>query len=142
MASNSAITYNEILDLIHSLDQSYRPNAKFMFKDSVLLALRKIVDGSGNPLWNHGNVAAKNPDTLAGYSYVTNEDMAAIGTVAKSVLFGDFEQAYVIRDVIGMELIVFYEKYKNNLQIGYLGWVRSDAGTVDSTAMKHIIHPV
>ncbi len=141
-ASNAAVTYNEILDLMSALDISYRSNAKLMMKDSTLLALRKLVDGNGNPLWNHGNVAAAHPDTLAGVPYVVNEDMAAIATVAKTILYGDFEQAYIIRDVIGMDLIIFNEKFKNALQIGYLGWVRSDAGTVDATAMKHLIHPV
>ena len=135
----AAITYNEMLDLIHSLDRSYRKNAKFMFNDSTLLALRKLVDGSGNPLWSNGNVISGVADNLAGHSYVVNNDMEALATGKKTVLFGDFKQSYIIREVKGVELIVFTEKYANNLQQGYLAWNRMDAGVVDSSAMKHLI---
>ncbi|MEZ5951178.1 MAG: phage major capsid protein [Planctomycetaceae bacterium] len=89
-SSTTAITYAEILDLIHSLPRVYRSNAKLMFSDDTFLALKKLVDGSGNPLWNAGNIAAGVAGTIDGFPYVINSKMADMGTSAKSILFGDF----------------------------------------------------
>ena len=51
--ATAAITWDETLDLEHSVDPAYRvgPRVRYMFNDSTLLALRKLKDGDGNYLW-------------------------------------------------------------------------------------------
>jgi HK97 family phage major capsid protein len=52
-ASATAVTADEIIDLVHSVDPAYRqsPNAAIMMNDSTLKAIRKLKDGNGNYLW-------------------------------------------------------------------------------------------
>ena len=55
-ASATAVTADEIIDLIHSVDPAYRVrNVTFMMNDSTLAAVRKLKDGDGNYLWQMSN---------------------------------------------------------------------------------------
>jgi HK97 family phage major capsid protein len=95
---STSVTYNNLVDLIHSLDPAYRGNAKFMFHDTTLAALRKLVDSQNRPLLGLG-INGADPDSVLGYRYQINQDMPVLAPNAKSLLFGDFAQAYTIRDV-------------------------------------------
>jgi len=44
-ASGTAITWDEVTDLIHSIDPAYRNGAAFMFHDGIYQYLRKLKDG-------------------------------------------------------------------------------------------------
>jgi HK97 family phage major capsid protein len=136
-ASQTAITYNEVLDLIHSVPASARPGSYLMGNDTTLLALRKLVDGSGNPLWNAGNVQADLPSTLAGYPYVTNNAMADIGTAAKALLFGNFNRGFVVRRVNDIQLLSDFNIA--TLQYIFVCHVRMDSKVIDSSVIKHLI---
>ncbi|MEZ5945210.1 MAG: phage major capsid protein [Planctomycetaceae bacterium] len=136
-ASTTAVTYNEVLDLIHSLPRPYRAGAKLMFSDATFLALKKLVDGSGNPLWNAGNIAASIPATLDGIPYIINPKMADMGASAKSILYGDFS-FYKIRRVKSAELLRFDDSaFMSKLQVGYMMWVRADGNCTNSNAIVH-----
>lgn len=139
-ASTTAITYAEILDLIHSLPRAYRANAKLMFSDDTFLALKKLVDGSGNPLWNAGNIAAGVAGTIDGFPYVINSKMDDMGISKKAILFGDFSY-YKVRRVNGAELLRFDDSaFMKKLQVGYMLWVRADGGLTNSNAVKYFIN--
>src|SRR5690606_30105949 len=99
-ASETAITYDELVDLEHSVDASYRQGAKFMLSDGALRQLKKLKDLNGNPIWIPG-VAAGAPDTILGYEYAVNPHMAAPAAGTKSVLFGALNKILVrdVRDV-------------------------------------------
>ncbi|WP_013627821.1 phage major capsid protein [Rubinisphaera brasiliensis] len=136
-SSTTAITYAEILDLIHSCPRQYRSNAKLMFSDATFLAIKKLVDGSGNPLWNAGNIAAGVAGTIDGFPYVINSKMADMEASAKSILFGDFSY-YKIRRVNGAELLRFDDSaFMKKLQVGYMMWVRASSANTNSNAIKH-----
>ena len=92
------VTYNNFVDVIHALDPAYRGNAKFMFHDTTLAAARKLVDTQGRPLLGLG-LNGGDPDTILGYKYQINQDCPVMAANAKSIIFGDFETAYTIRDV-------------------------------------------
>ena len=89
-ASATAVTADEIIDLIHSVDPAYRVrNVTFMTNDSTLAAVRKLKDGDGNYLWQMSNYWAGVPQNLLGYNVVVNQDMDSIVTAKKMILFGD-----------------------------------------------------
>ena len=144
-----AITYNEIVDLIHSVDPAYRStNAKFMFSDDILAYLRKIVDdsggsGLGRPIWEP-SVQVGAPNTIHGHPYVVNQDMA--GTTAgvpvttnTTMLFGDFSTGYVVRDVKGLSVVRLDERYADYLQVGWFAYDRQDSVTDDTAAYKALV---
>lgn len=137
-ASATAITADEIIDLLHSVDPAYRqsPKARFMFNDSTLAAIRKLKDGQGNYLWQMGDVTAGQPGTLLGYRYSVNQAMDSIATAKKVVLFGDFGKYYV-RKVGGPVVGVMRERFWPDL--GIAGLIRFDGEIGQSAAVKHLI---
>jgi HK97 family phage major capsid protein len=139
LASQSAITYNEVLDLKHSVDPSYRRNGKFMFNDDTLLVLKKLAVGSSDarPLWNAGNVAGNVPATIDGTPYFINQDCDSLGSLKKVMAFGDFSK-FLIRDAGSMRMI-----RDNSLRVAYdqstlIGWWRTDSELLDTAAIKHM----
>lgn len=94
----TSVSYNNLVDLIHSLDPAYRGDAKFMFHDTTLAAIRKLVDTQNRPLLGLG-INGGDPNQILGYSYIINQDVPVLAANAKSVAFGDFQTAYTIRDV-------------------------------------------
>lgn len=137
-ASATAITSDEIVDLLHSVDPAYRssPKARFMFNDSTLAAIRKLKDGQGNYLWQMGDVTAGQPGTLLGYRYSVNQAMDSIAAAKKVILFGDFGKYYV-RKVGGPVVGVMRERFWPDL--GIAGLIRFDGEIGQSGAVKHLI---
>lgn len=141
-SSPTSISYNEILDLEHSVDPAYRgsdaygtPLASFMFNDSTLKAVKKLTDSNNRPLWIAGGVSEgvqnRRPDTFDGFGYFINQDMASIGSSAKSMLFGNFKK-FIIRRVRELAMFRFGERFMDKLQIGFLAYQRFDSNIVDA----------
>lgn len=139
-ASATAITADEILDLVHSVDPAYRqsPKCRFQFNDSTLLAIRKLKDGQGNYLWQMGDVRSGEPDLIAGHAYSINQAMASIATGNRTIIFGDHSK-YVVRKVLGFQTMTLRERYAEAFQIGMLGFKRFDGELLNTAAIKHLI---
>ncbi len=139
-AANNAITYDEILDLEHSVNRAYRrsPNAGYMLSDSTLLAVRKLKDGDGNYLWQMGNVQQGIPSTINGRPFWANDDMAGLGDGVDSrvMLFGDMS-AYYVRKV-GQPLIGAIQDKDFWPGFGIAGYIRFDGVLSDTAAVKHL----
>lgn len=138
-AATAAITWDEVLDLEHSVDPAYRvgPRVRYMFNDSTLLALRKLKDGDGNYLWQMGNVQAGIPPTFNGRPYSINQAMASLGAAAKVMLFGDFSKYYVRK--VGQPLIGAIQDKDFWPGFGIAGYIRFDGELADTGAIKHLI---
>jgi HK97 family phage major capsid protein len=140
-ASATAVTADEIISLVHSLDPAYRNGARFMLHDSVLMAVRKLKDGNGQYLWQPNNQAGA-AGLLFGYPYTINQHMdSSIASGAKSMLFGQFSK-YKIRDVSGFRLIRLRERYADNDQEGFMAFSRHDGNLLDAGTdpVKHMVH--
>lgn len=136
--SGTAITADELIDLMHSVDPAYRmsPKARFMFNDATLAAIRKLKDGSNNYLWQMGDIRVGAPGTLLGQPYSVNQAMASIGVGAKAVVYGDFSKYYVRK--VGAPVVgVRREYYWPN--IGLAGIVRLDGDLIQTGAVKHLL---
>ena len=120
------IGYDDIIELIHSVDPAYRQNATFMFNDSVHKVLRKLKDLEGRPLWSPA-VAAGAPDTFAGYAMNINQSMQGVGAGNKAMLFGNFKN-YKFRNVKGLSVVRLNERYADALQTAFFGYARFGGG--------------
>ncbi|MFT8522740.1 phage major capsid protein [Gluconobacter oxydans] len=120
------IGYDDIIELIHSVDPAYRQGATFMFNDGVHKVLRKLKDLEGRPLWSPA-VAAGAPDTFAGYAMNINQSMPGVGAGNKAMLFGNF-QNYKFRNVKGMSVVRLNERYADSLQTAFFGYGRYGGG--------------
>lgn len=140
-AGATAITFPEILDLVHSVDPSYRmsPSARFMFHDNILLYLKKLTIGSstndGRPLWQPGyNVGA--PDTIDGFRYLLNQDMASsVATTNVTMLFGDMKK-YFVRLVSNYSIKRLNERFADADQTAWLLFLRADGRYANTSAIK------
>ena len=134
-AAATAITLDNILDLIAGVDSAYAKNGKFMFNRNTLFALAKIKDNDGRFIWQDGSRVGL-PSTLFGKSYVINDDMAGIGAGNASVLFGDLSK-YKIRMVKSFRIIRLNELLAEYLSVGLFGFARLDGTLLDAGT-----HPV
>lgn len=138
-ASTTAFTYDEVIDLEHSVDPAYRQSPKFryMFSDPVLQALRKLKDGQGNYLWQHGNVQDGVPGMINGRPYSINQAMSqAFTTGQKLILAGDFGRYFVRK--VGAPLIGALQDKDFWPGFGMAGWIRFDGNVMDTAAIKHL----
>jgi HK97 family phage major capsid protein len=137
-ASATAIAFDELFDLEHSVDPAYRgsPKAAFMFNDSMLKAVRKLKNGEGDYIWQMGNVQNGVPGTLNGRRYFINQAMASIATGNKAMIFGDLSK-YFVRKVGAPVIGVMRERFWPDL--GIAGLIRFDGELADTAAVKHLI---
>ena len=137
-ASNSAITTDEIIDVYHALTRPYRVNARWVINDSTAKAIRKLKDTTNQYLWQPG-LQAGVPALLYGKPVLVSTAMPAIGTVAKSVVFGDLS-GYTVADRQGVSVQRLDELYAANGQVGFRAWKRLDAKVTDTSAIMWADH--
>lgn len=139
-ASATALTADELIDLLHSVDPAYRqsPNCRWQFNDSTMAAIRKLKDGQGNYLWQMGDVRSGEPSTILGHAYSINQAMASIATGNRTVLFGDHSK-YVVRKVNGFQVMTLRERYAERFQVGMVGFKRFDGELINAAAVKHLV---
>jgi HK97 family phage major capsid protein len=137
-AATNAVVYDEIIDLVHSVDPAYRqsPKVRFMFADLTLAAIRKLKDGDGRYIWTMGDVQVGVPGNILGYRYSVNQAMPAMTTGLKPIIFGDFGKYYV-RKVGAPAIGVLRERFWPDL--GIAGLIRFDGELGDTAAVKHLI---
>jgi len=140
-ASATAIAADDILDLIHSIDPSYRnkPTFGLMANDSVISVIRSLGLGSANdfPIFIP-SMEAGQPDKLFGFNLYYNNDMAsAITTGQKTLLAADFSK-FVVRSAGGVQMVRLNERYMDELEVGFVSYARKDAKVLDSRAVKYL----
>lgn len=137
VGQTTSVTYDDLIDLKHSVDPAYRLEAEWMFADSTLKAVKKLKDAENRPLWAPG-IAVREPDTIDGDKYVINQDVAAMAASAKSILYGDLS-TYWIRDVQDMTVLRLVERYADFLQVGFLAFQRTDGELINAgtNPIKH-----
>ncbi len=138
-ASATAITWDEVMDLYHSVAAPYRvgPKVGFMCKDSTVKILRKLKGGDGQYIWQPGTALGK-PDTILGKPLYTSEDMPAATTGLKSMLFGDFSY-YLAYERPGIAVQRLNELYSAGGMVGFRAAFRVGGKLTLSAAVKHLI---
>lgn len=142
-ASATAITFPEIIDLVHSVDAAYRKSGsvRFMLNDLILAYLKKQTIGSSTndsrPLWQPG-YATGAPDTIDGHRYLINNDMAsALATTNITMLFGDMKK-YMVRQVNGYIVKRLNERFADFDQTAWLMFARFDGRFANTSAIKKL----
>lgn len=149
-SATNAITVDEIIDLVFSVDQAYKNtgNVGFMCHPSILAAIAKLKDDNGAPIFSqtYAGSDARVP-TIMGYPVTLNSNMASsLAASAKVLLFGDFSK-YVVRDVAGdggITIVRQSETYATSGQIGWVAIARSSGLLLSANAttynpVKHLI---
>jgi HK97 family phage major capsid protein len=134
-ASKNAITADEIVEWIYSLDYKYRQNAVIMLSDSALLVIRKLKDTTNQFLWQPG-LAGGQPDRILGIPVITNNKLASIGT-ANGIVGVVFDPRYywigVRREMTVQRLD---ERFADEGNVGFVAHMRFDGHIMLSAAFS------
>ena len=126
---------DNLVDMIYTCPSPYRrQGAAWQMRSSTLAVVRKLKDSQGQYLWAPG-LAMGQPDQLLSYPVYENPDIVAIGTAAKSVAFGNFANAYYVRQVRGIDVARDDSVgFVNDLITFRVTW-RGDGNVVDPNAV-------
>jgi HK97 family phage major capsid protein len=124
---------DNLIDLMFSVIAPYRASASayWVMRDATLAAVRKLKDTTGQYLWQP-SLQLGVPDMLLGKPVVTDPFVAAIGSAAKSIIFGDFSQ-YFVRFVGSLRFERSDDFAFSTDLITYRCLLRADAALVDLT---------
>lgn len=123
-ATTDAVTFDEIIKLVHSLRPPYRRNARFLLNDQTAMAIRLLKNNDGQYIWR-ASVEAGMPDRLLGYPVAYSENMPNMEANAKPIAFGDFSYytIYIRRGIVMQRL---NEKYADTGEVGFKTHMRVD----------------
>lgn len=133
-ASATAITADEIIDLVYSLRSPYRRNAVFVMNDDTVKKIRKLKDSNGQYLWQP-SIKAGEPDTILNRPVKTSPYIPTAKADAKTIAFGDFGY-YWIADRQARSFQRLNELYAATGQVGFKGTHRVDGKLILPEAIK------
>ncbi len=139
VGNSTSFTYSALAAFMFALPYQYRRNAVWIFADTSVRNLYTMVDGQSRPLWNV-NVSSTGPDTFLGRPIYTSPDLAAPAASAKSGIFGDIAQTYMIRRVNGFRLQRLDELAALNAQVVFIGEERVDGRVRNASASIVLQH--
>ena len=132
-ATNFAASYEDLIDLVYGIADGARvlPGLGFQMSKTGIAAARKLKDESGAYIWTDNAVVGQ-PATLLGYPVYENPNVAAVGTAAKSVLFGHLP-SFKIRVAGGVRVDQSTDYAFANDTVTYRGLMRVDGGLTISS---------
>jgi len=133
-AAADKVTFDEVMDLYHSLRTPYRRNAVFIMNDATVKALRKLKLGTGEYIWQP-SVTAGTPDTILNRPVYTSAFMPTMATKNKTILFGDMGY-YWVADREGRSFKRLNELYAPTGQVGFLASQRVDGKLILAEAVQ------
>jgi HK97 family phage major capsid protein len=133
-SGQAAITFDDVVSLVHSLKSPHRKKAVFLTHDATVSAMRKLKDANGQYLWQP-SLQAGQPDKLFGYALHTSPYVPTLAAAALSVAFGDLSN-YWIADRQGRTLQRLNELYAGNGQVGFLITERVDGKVILAEGIK------
>ena len=126
LASKTAITADELIDIQEIVPDDYQANAYWIMNRETRKAIRKLKDGQNNYLLNQ--VFGKDWDyELLGKPVHCSENAKKLGDVSTPVIFyGDFS-GLALKITQDMEISVLLEKFATQHAIGVCGYAEVDA---------------
>lgn len=139
--SASAIGAAEVPELLGKLKIAYRPGAVMLMNRTTGAYLRGIFGTSGFAFpVSPSIITAGGEDLGIGYPVFLTEDAAAIGTGAKSMLFGNFALYGWVRNR-SLRVRRLTELYAGNGQVGILANFRAGGEVLQAEAFQYATHP-
>lgn len=138
VSASAAITGNDLIDTFHTLKRAYRMVATWVTSDTLVKMIRKLKDSDGQYIWQPG-LTSEQPDRILGRPVIVTEGFPTVAPAAKSIMFGDLSQYYIV-DRLGMTMKRLNELYAANGQIGFQFTKRIDAKLVDPKAFVYFQH--
>lgn len=130
LASKSAITSDELIDIQELIPDVYQNDAIWIMNKATRTAIRKLKDTDGNYLLNK-DVSAKWGYTLLGKDVYCSDNADKLGAVSKNVIFyGDFS-GLAVKESENAEIQILNELFAAQHAIGVVAWGEIDAKVED-----------
>lgn len=129
-AAAGVLTWEDIVDLMHSVDPAYRVQGSFALSDDALKVIRKMKDAEGKPIWVESTRAGE-PSTIFGRPYAVVQEMPNVAAGNAPIAFGDFK-SYIIRDAGAPIFQRLVERYAEFLQVGFHNAERHGGALLDA----------
>lgn len=145
-----APTYEKLVDLVYTVNDSYRSggNAAWLMRDLTAGVLRKLRDGAGGTigavLWNPSltaGIQGGQPDHLLGFPVYPDPNVASLASSARALAFGDFS-AYYIRTVGNVIVERDDSRYFDTDQSAFRAKWRIDGDLIDQAAIASMVQAV
>lgn len=124
-ASATAITYDELVDLKHSLKQRFRSNACWIMAPSTYTALCKLKDTNKHPYFNEDEYK------ILGLPVIESDSMPEMAASAKAIVLADLS-GYTIKATKHVEITLLREKFATKNMIGVMSYGEYDGKITDS----------
>lgn len=137
------VDYENLVDMVYGIADEYvnGGNTGWLMKRGTAGTLRKLRDGAGgtegSPLWQpsltNGLTGQGEPDRLLDHPVYTDPNVAAQGSAAKAIWFGDFSSYYVRQ--VGNPVIERSDDFAFNTDlVSVRGKWRVDGDVIDTLA--------
>ena len=123
-------------DLIGSFKDQYLQNASFVMRREVRTDIRKMKEATSDRYLWEPSLQAGQPDRLLGYPAKIDQYMPAKGTGSLSLAFGDFKQAYLIVDRLGIRTL--RDPYTAKPWVLFYSTKRTGGGAQNTEALKFL----
>tara|TARA_R110001583_G_scaffold21308_3_gene80869 strand:+ start:21970 stop:23175 length:1206 start_codon:yes stop_codon:yes gene_type:complete len=139
-AAATAVSYEDLIELKHSVDPAYRmgDSNRFIFNDNTFKGLKLLKDSQNRPLWLPA-ISGVAPATIDGDQFEIDQSMDSAALGKASTMYGDF-QSYVLRRVQYMALRRLTERYAEFDQMGFVAFHRFDGVLEDVAAISKLTH--
>lgn len=133
-ASATAITYDELLTLKHSVKQRFQQNAIWTMHPDTYTAICKLKDGNNIPYFKEADYKIFDKEVWVSDNFPT---IAAGGT---AIVYGDMT-GYTIKAAKSVEIQVLRERFAEKNMTGVIAFSEYDAKITDSQKIaKMVMH--
>lgn len=123
-------------DLIGAFKDQYLQNASFVMRREVRTKIRKLKEATSDRYLWEPSLQAGQPDRLLGYPTRIDQYMPALGTGSLSLALGDFKQAYLIVDRLGVRTL--RDPYTAKPWVLFYSTKRCGGGAQNTEALKFL----
>lgn len=138
--STSAITADNLIDLQAKVKNVYQANACWTMAPATFTAIRKLKDSTGQYLLQN-NFSQDFPYSILGKPVYISDNMPAIGSTNKAVLYGDYS-GLAVNMRQNIEVQVLNEKYATQHAVGIVSWFEFDSNVMDAQKLATLVMSV
>lgn len=138
--SISAITADNLIDLQAKIPTAYQANACWTMAPATFTGLKKLKYADGKYIISDSFNQAF-PYLLLGKPVYLSDNMPAIASAAKAILYGDYTGLSVnFRE--NVEIQILLEKYATQHAVGIVSWFEFDSDVTDNQKLATLVMSV
>lgn len=134
------VDYDDLMDTYDALDAAYEDGAKWLMKKNTWSQIRGIVDTAGRPIVQSSTegISGTPEKRLLGFPVLIVEEVPTLSSAAITfpIAFGHFREAYVIRRVSNLVVVVNPYSRAANGEVEFSAWERADGNIQNRGAYK------